>query len=129
SCRDDRRGGPCRVAGRRRSRACRDRARRRKRRPHARDCPRPHSRRAAPGTTCSARDRPLPQTQPSLALPPIHWRIIAEAEFSHGLGHEPTCKNRSAYKLFLKIFPSFMMTTKFFAGSSISLILAIGSPS
>ena len=31
--------------------------------------------------------------------------------------------------MFLKIFPSFTMTMKFFAGSSISLMLAIGSPS
>jgi hypothetical protein len=45
----------------------------------------PVSRRAVPGTTCSARDRPLPRTPPSLASCPIYWRIIAEAEFSHGL--------------------------------------------
>jgi hypothetical protein len=34
-----------------------------------------------------------------------------------------------SYKMFFTIFPSFMMTTKFFPGSSISLMLAIGSPS
>src|SRR5215472_16281149 len=37
-------------------------------------------------------------------------------------------KNGAPYKVFLKTFPSFMMTTKFFAGSSMSLMLAIGSP-
>jgi hypothetical protein len=48
----------------------------------------PRSRRAQQGTMCSARDRPLPRTRPSVVLPPTHWRIIAEtaeAEFSHRL--------------------------------------------
>ena len=89
--RDDSRVGPCRGAGRRRSRACRDRARRRTRRPLAPDCPRPRSRPAAPGNSvlCPRSD---PSTKRSIDRPSagiIPQNHISRAEFSHRCAGRP----------------------------------------
>jgi hypothetical protein len=47
-----------------------------------------------PGTMCSARDRFLPRTRHRSPLPPIHLRIIAEAQFSHSLGRHRSPSGR-----------------------------------
>lgn len=79
-------------------------------------------------TSCGVR---LSLVRPIIVRPPrlADRRGGEERALLAAIGHRGPAAVRSAPSRFLWIFPSFMMTTKFFAGSAISLMSSSGLPS